>query len=70
MKTVCILTQGDEETQHIIDVFSSLYDAMVVAASTPTPDPFMKWKRDIDGDGNVVWKAGNCWMRAEEKIIR
>jgi hypothetical protein len=70
MKTVCILSQGDEVTHQIVDVFSSLYDAMVVAASTPTPDPFMKWVRDIDVHGNVVWKAGRNWMRVEEKIIR
>lgn len=67
---VCVLSQGDETQNKIVDIFSSLHDAMVVAASTPTPDPFMKWKRDIDGDGNVVWKAGNCWMKVEEKIIR
>lgn len=70
MFKVCVLTQGDDVMHKIMDVFTNLHDAMVAAASTPSPDPQVTWKRDIDADGNVVWSVGKNWMRVEEKILR
>ena len=67
---VCVLTQGDDTMQEIVDIFSSYHDAMVTAISTPCPDSFMVWKRDVDANGDIIFKAGKNWIRLEEKILK
>jgi hypothetical protein len=56
--------------QEIVDIFSSYHDAMVTAMSTPCPDSFMVWKRDVDANGDIIFKAGKNWIRLEEKILK
>ena len=63
---VYVLVHGDKQIQSNLGVYGSLYEALVDAATTPTPSHGKTWNRDIDDSGTIIWSCGDDWLRVEE----
>ena len=63
---VYVLVRGDKQIQSNLGVYGSLYEALVDAATTPTPSFGKTWMRDIDDSGTILWTCGDDWIRVEE----
>jgi hypothetical protein len=63
---VYVVVRGDKQIQSNLGVYGSLYDALIEAATVPTPVLGKPWKRDIDDSGTIVWTCNDDWIRVEE----
>lgn len=63
---VYVLVRGDSQIQSNLGVYSSLYEALVEAATTPTPYLGKPWTKGLDDSGTIVWTCGDDWLRVEE----
>lgn len=63
---IYVLVRGDNQIQSNLGVYSSLYEALVEAATTPTPSRGKTWRKGQDDSGTIVWTCGDDWLRVEE----
>lgn len=63
---VYVLVRGDKTMQTNIGAYESLYEGLIEAATTPTPNPEKSWNRSSSEDGVVLWICGDDWLRLEE----